>query len=236
MRALLGGLLAGVGGAALIAVLVLGRGESVGALTWETLDAESGVLWVHVESYERPPFKRVFNPRPERTIRATWTRVIPGSGPEWIGAGYTPDGALIGGQRRTASGGISGDTRDGEVRDWPTPRGDSVAKGDGSCDEINNQMEQLPSEPDGSFTCIEPYPRPTTGSSSSADHPAWPIDLDVASVRKEARFNGAGGLESVRFVASLEDGSEVLIGSERFHLSILPLRDWDYIEELVFGE
>jgi len=228
-------LLAGVGGAVLIAALVLGQVEEPAAAKWERLDEDGGVLWIHVESYERPPFQRVFNPRPERTISDTWSLVRPNQQTEWIGAGYTPDGALLWGYRQPVSMGI-GETRDGEVRDWPTPRGVSLAKGDGSCDEINNQMEQLPSEPDGSFTCIESYPRLDTSLSSSAHSPDWPIDLDVVSVRKEARFNSVGGLESVRFVASLEDGSEVLIGSERFHVSILPLRDWGYIEELVFGE
>jgi hypothetical protein len=230
----LGGLLAGVGGAVLIAAVVVGRGEVPNEVRLERLHENGGVLWVHVENYERPSFERA-NPLPERTISDTWTLVVPGSGARWIGAGHTIDGELIGSSRSSPGLGVGGDSRRGAVIAWPEPRGESVAMGDGSCDEVNVQMERLPSEADGSFVCVEPYPRPATGSGSSAGSPDWPIALDVVSVRKEAHFGAEGGLESVRFVASLEDGSEVVIARQRFHMSILPLWDWGYIEELVFG-
>ena len=236
MRVALGGLLAGTGGAVLIAVLVLGRGGQVEALTWETVDEEGGVLWLHIESYERPPFERVFNPRREWTITDTWTRAEPRTSVEWIGAGHTVEGVLIGRGRSSEGGPVPGDTFGGEPREWPRPRGNSIGQGDGSCGEVNEGLEPIPNGHEGAFICVGPYLRPRTGTSSGAGSPAWPIDLDVVSVQKEARFNARGGLESIHFRALLEDGSRVVIGSERFHLSVLPLSAWEGIEELVWGD
>ena len=55
-------------------------------------------------------------------------------------------------------------------------------------------------------------------------------------MQEEVRFNAHGGLESVQFRALLKDGSRVVIASQRFHFTLLPLSEWKGIEELVFGE
>ena len=237
MRVMLGGLLAGVGGAALIAVLVLGRGESVGALTWETLNEEGGVLWMHIESYERPSFEGAFRPFHEQTISDTWSRAEPRTNTVVIFASHTLEGVML--VRSRITGGTATPQRwpGGEPRDWPRPQGPDIGKSDGRCDAFGSQgLEPVVGLREGETICIEPYPRPLAGTSSGAAEPAWPIDLDVVSAQKEVRLNAQGGLESIVFRALLEDGSRAVFASQRVHLSVLPLSEWEGIEELVWGD
>ena len=194
------------------------------------------MLWRQVESYERPSFKRVFNPRTERESRQGWTRYEAGEAVDSISIGLSIDGILTWHHRRTDPGAPNDPASMGERRSWPRPRGPSAALGDGSCGEVDERMERVPSEGKGPFMCIGPHPRPATGTRGGAGSPAWPIDLDVESIQKEARFNPQGGLESITFRALLEDGSRVVIGWERFHITLLPLSEWEAIEELVYGE
>ena len=232
-RVLLGGLIASVVGATLIAALVVGRGGQAEVLTRQTLDDEGGVMWTRIESYERLPFERVFNPRPERTIQQTWTRFAPDMGAETIFASHTIDGVLLA-RSRLVGGNVVDAARDvGERRSWPRPSGHSIGLGGGPvCDP---GLELVPSERLGAPMCVGSYARPPTGAISSAGRPAWPIDLDVVSVQREVRLHPRGGPLSETFRALLEDGSHVVIASQRYHFEVLPLSEWDAIEGLVFG-
>ena len=232
---LFSGVIVGVVAAALIAVLVAGRGGQAEVLTRHTLDDEGGVMWLRIKSYERPPFERVFNPRPERTIQETWTRFVRRTTPETIFANHTPDGVLLA-RSRIVGGSVEDRALEvGERRVWPRPRGHSVGIG-GDPSYENDGLELVPSERQAVPMCVGPYSRPPTGSASSAAQPAWPIDLDVISVQQEVRFHPDGGPSSVVFRALLEDGSRVVIASRRYHFTVLPLSEWDAIEALVFGE
>jgi hypothetical protein len=84
--------------------------------------------------------------------------------------------------------------------------------------------------------CVEPHVRPTNDTRPIGFHLSWPVDLDVVSVQMETRFNANGGRESVYFPELLEDGSRMVIASQSFHLSLLPLSAWEEIEELVWGD
>ncbi len=234
-RVLLGSLLAGVGGALVIAAVVLGRGGQAEVVTWGTLQREGGVLHMRVENYEREPFERVFNPRPEWRIVERWDRFGEGGG--WITAAHSADGTLLF-RARKVHGELEMETEfvsETEPRDWPRVSGHSPGRPGLSCGEpAAENVVQIARPREGTVMCIEPYPRPATGSVSSAYEPAWPIDLDVVAVQKEVV--GGERLQSIQFRAILEDGSRVLIASQRYYYALLPLSEWEGIEELVWGD
>lgn len=220
----------GMLGAVLVAVLVLGGDGRVEALSRESLDDEGGVMWMWVDSYERAPFGNEASPRHERTLRETWTRFAPGEGAVTIFASHTIEGELLARSRL-----VRGNVEDswsglGELRKWPRPRGHSIGLGgDVSCERHAPELA-----PAGGL-CVGPHARPETDSPLSAGMPAWPIDLDVVSAQREVRLHPDGGPLSETFRALLADGSRVVIASQRYHFTVLPLSEWDSIEALVFG-
>jgi hypothetical protein len=238
MRSPLAGAIVGVLGAVVLAVLVLGRGGQAELLTFATLDDRPHVVWLRAESYERAPSDGVFEPRPEQTIEESWQRFDGRSTPETIVAIHTLDGVLLS-RGRSVGGSAEPQTLEtGDRRVWPRPQGRS---GFGNFDgapswSCRYGLELVPSERHGVPMCVGPYARSATGSASSAARPAWPIDLDVISVRLELRFHPDGGPLSAVYRALLGDGSHMVIASQRYHVKILPLSEWDAIEELVFGE
>lgn len=239
MRSLLAAAIAGVMGAVLVAVLVLGRGGQAELLTFATLDDKSYVVWSRIESYERAPSEGAVHPRPQ-TIEETWQRLDRGTRPETIVAIHTLDGVLL--SRGRNVGGLAEPevVERAERRVWPRPQGHSgfdVPPGKTSwrCPGVWGGLELVPSERQDVPMCVGPYRRPAAGSASSAVRPAWPIDRDVISVQQELRLSPAGVPLSSLFRALLEDGSQVVIASQHYHVKILPLSEWDVIEELVFG-
>ena len=87
MRVLLGALSAGIGGAALIAVLVLGRGDVAPPMEFAALDGGGVMVW-RVETYERHGSKAGVVAKniadgnlslfPERYVMEVWTLLGPG--------------------------------------------------------------------------------------------------------------------------------------------------------------
>ena len=239
---LLGSLLAGVSGAVLIAVLVVGRGGQAEGLTWETLDEEGGVLWMRIEQFERVPFGGI-GPAREGQVQETWTRFERGTAPTVMSVVHSLDGTLHGRTRLTRDDDSGEQVAESELglevegREWPRPRGHGIGQGDSSCPGFwPGSARQVAGIRQGTTMCIEPYVRPTNDGRPIGYYPMWPNDLDVASIQKETWFDARGGLESILFRALLEDGSRVVIGAQRFHLSVLPLSEWEGIEELAWGD
>ena len=222
----------GVLGAVLLAVLVLGRSEQRALLTLDQLQAEGGVVWLSVDSYERPPFE-LGAERPARTIQETWTVWEPGESPVAYLATRSIDGTHVSRVRAVGGEFTHYPTLTDSDIDWPRQGGGLVGVDAGFCEE---GLEPMPAERTGSVLCVGPYPRPSGDRAPSAYFPAYPVDLDVESVRKEVRIDRDGATTSIIHRATTEDGSTVVIASLRFRTSYVTLVAWDEIRETVFGD
>ena len=235
---------AGVLAAALVAVLVLGRGDEPRVVTMADLD-EGAVLWVHIEVFERPLYPRESRALPERYVSELWLQSQPGaaSGQRSISALHSLDGVLFSRTSTGRSGGGNTVPTSDAARNWPSPRNQTIEWTEGF--NIGGTTEQellgrgltpVPGPREGTVMFVGPYPRPARQFGSSAGAPAWPIDLKVASVEEAVVLTETFQPLSIHFRALLEDGSEVVIASQEFEYSILRPWEWAGIEKLVFGE
>ncbi len=219
-------------GAVLLVVLVLGRGEQRALLTLDQLQAEGGVVWFSQHAYERPAFEQEAE-RPARTVIESWTVWESGQRTAVYVASRDLDGTTLH-RAQMVDGAVEPFPEPVDPRiEWPAQRGSDVGSGDVSCDAGH---ELVPGERSGSAMCVGPYPQPSSERVPNAFFPAWPVDLDVASVQREVRFNPNGGVSSVIHRATLEDGSVTDIASLRFRMTYLTLAEWDEIRETVFGD
>jgi len=230
-RVLVSAGVAGVLGAVLVAVLVLGSGDRTEALTIDQAQAEGGVVWVRADAYERPPFEG--SERSSRTVTENWTVWQPDEPRVAYLAVHTLDGRALTRFRVAGDGSASDVLFDDLELDWPVPRGHDVGDGEPSCDP---GVDLVPAERSGAVMCVTPYPQPAAGHTPSAVFPAWPVDLDVTSVRREDRYKANGGPASVIHRATLEDGSTIVIASLHFHTSVLTLAEWEEIRAIVFDD
>lgn len=243
MRSLLVAAIGGVLGAVLVAVLVLGRGEHAESLTLADLDDEGGVMWVHIEVFERPLYPGESRALPERYVQELWLQSEPGAPYRSISALHSLDGVLF---SRTSTGDPDGantfPTSD-EPRHWPSPRNQTIEWTEGfnfggTTEEelLGRGLTQVPEPRAGTVMFVGPHPRLARRFGSTAGAPAWPIDLKVVSIEEAVVLTDTFQPLSIHFRALLEDGSRVVIASQRYHFTILPLSEWDEIEALVFED
>jgi hypothetical protein len=238
-------LLVGVGGVVLIAVWVVGRGDAAEVVTWERLTEDGGVLWVHIEVFERQRYPGEGGGLPERYVEELWLQSEPGAeyGQRAISALHSLDGVLF---SRTSTGGWGGGNTfptSGEARNWPSPRNQTIewTKGfniGGTTEQelLGRGLTPVPGPREGTVMFVGPYPRPRGGQVPGAGNPGYPIDLKVVSVEEAVVLTETFQPLSIHFRALLEDGSEVVIASQEFEYSNLRPWEWEGIEELVFGE
>jgi hypothetical protein len=233
-------MVAGVCGAVLVAALVLARGGQSELVTLEQFQNEGGVAYVRAELFMRQSGTvGTFGPQ----VFESWYR-NEGDGVEIILANHTLDGVLLGRGRGSQDDIESETVEDGRVVAWPRLAGYGTATpGDMSAEDLaevvalmrEQGLEQVASLRDGTLRFVGLYPRLTAGTTPTPGHPAYPSDLDVVTVEQEWLFGPNLGQQRIRFQAILEDGSRVLIASRRHDYSLLPLSEWDAIEELVWG-
>jgi len=239
-RVLLGAMVAGVSGAVLVAAVVLARGGQSELVTLEQFQDEGGVAYVRTEFFMRQ----------SGTIGALGPQVLEawyrneGGGVEVILANHTLDGVLLGRGRGSQDDIESETVEDGLIVAWPRPtRYGTTTPGDMSAEDLaeivalmsEQGLEQVASLRDGTLRFVGVYPPPAAGTTPTPGHPAYPSDLDVVTVEQEWLFGPSLGQQRIRFQAILEDGSRVLIASRRHDYALLPLSEWDAIEELVWG-
>ena len=260
----LGGLLAGVSGAVLIAALVLGRGGQVMATPMElaALD-DGGVFMIQMEVYERHGSKAELIEKniadgslslfPERYVMEMWTLL--GSGGEQLGQ---MEVAWVEGDELLQRGRFV----DGEfVTERPALGFSELQERSGF---IGHSLSTLPSdmraefraEFDGMLTrpgyeLVESATADTIviarPLSTNADELAmalgprgyWPPyygDLDVTDIVIERTYTTDYWPIRKERWAVLSDGSRVLVESRRFTIEARPTWEWRWFEARVWGD
>ncbi len=248
-RELLGGLLAGVGGAVLIAALVLGRGEQRAPEYWSAFASGGGVIHAQVEEFVRAdPDRGDLWGLPERRVRETWILMDVRRGVvEMMLATHSSEGQLL--DRGRSDGGrvFSAAVPERPIRDWPEPGSDGVSfTGEGSgSDEFRRRTEEwaeeqglqvVQSDVDGTVMLIGVFPPGQIDAGVNAITSGYAGDLDAIEIEAEWVLTEAYLVQSVEYRAALADGSRVVIESQQMSYSLLPRSEWKAVEELVFGE
>ena len=262
MRVLFGGLLAGVGGAALIAALVLGRGDAAEvALEFAALD-DGGVLVGRIEVYQRHGARAEqvaeFVARgelyllPERYV--TETRVLLGPQAfmlENVGATWTEDGELL---ERTSTVGREMVTERpglGVVQESTLPGGGlgrmQVLPSELLAESRADVEERLDSgkwelvAPSRSGTLVVRSSRPIARGELEAQA-VWVqrgfyyADLPVVEIVTEETYtDDYWPISGLRW-AVIEDGSRVLVESFRYTIEARGAEEWDGFVARVWGD
>lgn len=249
LQRFLGAAVIGIGGAALIAALVLGRGEQRTPEYWSAFAGGGGVIHAQVEEFVRAdPSRRDTRGLPERRVRETWILMDVRRGVvEMILVTHSPEGELL--ERGRSDGGrvFSAAVPERPVRDWPEPGSESVSltvEGGGS-EEFRQRTEEWAEQQglqvvrggvDGNVMLTGVFPPGQIDTGVSAITSGYTGDLDAVEIEVERVLNEAYLVQSVVYRAVLEDGSRVVIESQRMRYSLLPRSEWGAVEELVFGE
>ena len=262
MRVMLGGLLAGVGGAVLIAVLVLGRGDAADvALEFAALDG-GGVLMSRVEVYQRHGAKAeeiagllargdryLF---PERYITEAWMLLGPqGEMVAIATVTWTEDGELL--ERTSLIG-----TESVSERPGMDLLAESTLPGGGL-----GRMQVLPSEllavsrvevedrlaggeweliaPARSGTLVLVRARPVQWRELEAQErrgfvPPYYADLEVIQIVEERTYSNEYWPTHTRRWVVLDDGSRVLVESRRIAMEARGAEEWDGFVARVWGD
>jgi hypothetical protein len=260
-RELLGGLLAGVGGAVLIAALVLGRGDAKPAMELAALD-DGGVLVARVETYQRHGAKAEMIAglvaagdlylRPEQYVAESWALLGPQAEMlEILTAIWTEDGELlertsvVGRERVTERPGL------GVVRRSTLPGGGlgrmqilpSGLLGESRADVeerlATGEWELVAPARTGTLVLRQTrsvQPGELEAQARGGVFAPYYADLQVVRIVHEQTYSQESWLVTEVLWAELTDGTRVLVESRRMTIEARGSEEWAGIVARVWGE
>ena len=262
MRVFLGALGAGIGGAALIAVLVLGRGDVAPPMEFAALDGGGVMVW-RVETYERHGSKAGVVAKniadgnlslfPERYVMEVWTLLGPGGEQldlmevAWLESGEVLQRArFVDGEFVTERPGLGFSEQYGRAgfagSSVNTLPSELLAAVRADFDQMlaGGRYELVESTSADTIVIARPL-------SANADELAMALgprgyrppyygDLDVTDVVIERTYPADYWPISKERWAVLSDGSRVLVESRRLTIEARPAWQWRWFEASVWGD